>query len=327
VDNFVEEAVRLLKDRHHGVLIGAMQLLVSMCEVNSEVVVTLQSKSNVVPDLVRILKSLILSGFTPDHDVSGTTDPFLQVKTLRLLRMMGTGNQTASDQMADILAQVATNVEGNKNASNAILYECVQTIMGVQSMGGLRVLAINILGRFLSNRDNNIRYVALNMLAKVVAVDTQAVQRHRNTIVDCVKDSDVSIRRRALALVYALVKPLSVLNAPPGTTTCDFLLLLLLLLLLLPEDDCFVLVYRPHSLYTKHNREEMSVTGLYFESSLQQTREGRWSPSFIVKGPQFTVQGPQFTVQGPQFTVQGPQFTVQGPQFTVQGPQFTVKRP
>jgi hypothetical protein len=45
--------------------------------------------------------------------------------------------------------------------------------MGVESIGGLRVLAINILGRFLANRDNNIRYVALNMLARVVAVDTQ----------------------------------------------------------------------------------------------------------------------------------------------------------
>eukprot|EP00959_Pyramimonas_sp_CCMP1952_P142975 2993004-Pyramimonas_sp.AAC.1 len=43
------------------------------------------------------------------------------------------------------------------------------------------------------------------MLARVVSVDTQAVQRHRNTIVDCVKDSDVSIRRRALDLVYSLV--------------------------------------------------------------------------------------------------------------------------
>lgn len=54
-------------------------------------------------------------------------------------------------------------------------------------------------------QDNNIRYVALNTLAKVVGVDTAAVQRHRSTIVDCVKDADVSIRRRALELVYALV--------------------------------------------------------------------------------------------------------------------------
>ena len=48
--------------------------------------------------------------------------------------------------------QVATGIEGNKNAGNAILYECVQTIMAVEAIGGLRVLAINILGRFLSNK-------------------------------------------------------------------------------------------------------------------------------------------------------------------------------
>jgi AP-1 complex subunit gamma-1 len=39
----------------------------------------------------------------------------------------------------------------------------------------------------------------------VVSVDAQAIQRHRSTIVDCLKDHDISIRRRALDLVYALV--------------------------------------------------------------------------------------------------------------------------
>jgi AP-1 complex subunit gamma-1 len=57
---------------------------------------------------------------------------------------------------------VATKTETNKVAGNAILYECVQTIMSIEDNGGLRVLAINILGRFLSNRDNNIRYFSGN---------------------------------------------------------------------------------------------------------------------------------------------------------------------
>ncbi|KAG9152028.1 hypothetical protein Leryth_002293 [Lithospermum erythrorhizon] len=65
--------------------------------------------------------------------------------------------------------------------------------MAIEDNGGLRVLAINILGRFLSNRDNNIRYVALNMLVRAISVDSQAVQRHRATILEC--DADVSLER------------------------------------------------------------------------------------------------------------------------------------
>lgn len=62
--------------------------------------------SQAVPHLVRHLKSLVTTGYSPEHDVSGITDPFLQIKILRLLRILGRGNEQASETMNDILAQV-----------------------------------------------------------------------------------------------------------------------------------------------------------------------------------------------------------------------------
>lgn len=202
MEQFVPKVRPLLTERNHGVLITAVSLMIELCQMDDQNRLVFRKMT---PSLVKILKNLVLSGYAPEHDVNGVTDPFLQVKLLILLRLIGREDKQASDVMNDILAQVATNTENTRNVGNAILYECVQTIMHIDSETGLRVLAVNILGRFLQNKDNNIRYVALNTLRRVVAADHQAVQRHRQTIVECLKDHDVTIRRRALDLVYALV--------------------------------------------------------------------------------------------------------------------------
>jgi AP-1 complex subunit gamma-1 len=201
-EGFFAATPALFRDKHHGVLLAGVIFARQLARYCPEAVPMLRRE---VPALVKMLKSLTAAPAGSEHDVGGVTNPFLQVALLRLLRVLGAGDADASDAMSDILAAVATSTDSSKNAGNAILYEAVQTIMGVESIGSLRVLAINILGRFLSTRDNNSRYVALNTLAKVVAVDTGAVQRHRATIVECVRDADVSIRRRALELVYGLV--------------------------------------------------------------------------------------------------------------------------
>lgn len=208
-EHFLEKAKALLNDRNHGVLLCGLTFVTSMCEAEEAEEGeegAIEMFKVIVPQLVRVLKNLQSSGYTPEHDVSGITDPFLQVKILKLFRVLGRGDAEVSEQINDILAQVATNTEATKNVGNAILYEAVLTILDIEADSGLRVLGVNILGKFLSNKDNNIRYVALNTLLKVVAIEPNAVQRHRNTILECLRDPDISIRRRALDLSFTLIR-------------------------------------------------------------------------------------------------------------------------
>lgn len=58
--------------------------------------------------LVKVLKDLANSPYAPEYDISGITDPFLHIRLLRFLRILGQGDVDASDCMNDILAQVSS---------------------------------------------------------------------------------------------------------------------------------------------------------------------------------------------------------------------------
>lgn len=203
-DKFNSRVTSLLEDKNHGVILSACSLLIHLVESNpAEYIPQFKHCPQI---LIKTLKMMLMSGYTnaAEYDFGGIVDPFIQVKILRLIRLFS--SQISNDELNDVLAQIATNTDSSKNAGNAVLYECVQTIMSIKSAeNGLRVLGINILGKFLTNKDNNIRYVGLQMLQKVVGIDPKAVQRHRSTVLECLKDNDISIRRRALEVAFALV--------------------------------------------------------------------------------------------------------------------------
>ncbi|XP_041765865.1 AP-1 complex subunit gamma-1-like isoform X1 [Anopheles merus] len=202
MEDYLPKCEVFLADKNHGILIATITLITEMCEQSGPV---LRYFKSIIPTLVRMLKSLTVTGYSPEHLVSGVSDPFLQVKILRLLRVLGHGDATQSEIMNDVLAQVATSTETSKNAGNAILYETVLTIMNVESENSLRVLAVNILGRFLLNNDKNIRFIGLLTLVKTVHKDMTAVQRHRITILECLSDGDPSIQRCAMELSFTLI--------------------------------------------------------------------------------------------------------------------------
>jgi len=56
-----------------------------------------------------------------------------------------------------------------------VLFECVKTIMAIESAATLRALGVNVLGKFLGNKDSNSKYVSLHALLKVVKKEIQPV--------------------------------------------------------------------------------------------------------------------------------------------------------
>ena len=115
MEMFIPATRSLLSEKNHGILITAIVLVHEMCERSPD---TLGYFRKSVPQLVRILKNLILSGYSPEHDVCGVSDPFLQVKILRLLRLLGRNDLECSEAMNDILAQVIDpNLERSKFTS------------------------------------------------------------------------------------------------------------------------------------------------------------------------------------------------------------------
>ena len=83
IEHMSERIVALLKDRAHGVLLTGLQLMIEVLDLMPDMKT---EYLKLVPSLVRLLRNFISMGFSPEHDVGGITDPFMQVLTMSDLR-------------------------------------------------------------------------------------------------------------------------------------------------------------------------------------------------------------------------------------------------
>ncbi|CDJ59151.1 gamma-adaptin, putative [Eimeria maxima] len=197
----------LCNDRSHGVLLGACGLLFAMFDTQQQDAAAAPASQQLLQPLAKALRACSSATHpqTAEYDIAGIVDPLLQARLLRAVALLAQGDSAASAGLTELLAHVATNTDGTKNAGNCVLYECVRTIVALEADQGLRVLAVNILGRFLSSREPNLKYVALDTLQQLLHKDAAAVMKHRETLLECLKDGDSSIRRRALEVLIALL--------------------------------------------------------------------------------------------------------------------------
>lgn len=194
----------LLNDSQHSVVLSGIGMVVTMLKAQPELANTW---SKFTPAFVKILRSLIASSRSSDE----ASDPFLQVKVLEILALL----KSPSDDLDEVLASIVSTADMKRSDGRAVLLQAVQTIVAVAKKPSLRTLAFSQIGRLLSFRESNVLYSALNVFSRVLyanrdildrsSADSLALQRYKGQIVRCLDNPDISIRRRALDVISALI--------------------------------------------------------------------------------------------------------------------------
>ena len=202
IDSYVDKIPHLLEDRTHSVCLSGIYLVLEMITKKPNIVEKIKKYHSM---FVKYEKSLLSISYSPEFDVNGITDPFLQAKILEILQYTANNDKELIDELADLFVSVQSITESSKQTGYALQYEIIKDINNLNASSGMKNLSNNILGKFLSSNDYNLKYIALNTLKDVARKDLASVQKHRSVILEFLKDSDISLQKRALDLIYLII--------------------------------------------------------------------------------------------------------------------------
>eukprot|EP01128_Nolandella_sp_AFSM9_P004440 TRINITY_DN1994_c0_g1_i1.p1 TRINITY_DN1994_c0_g1~~TRINITY_DN1994_c0_g1_i1.p1 ORF type:complete len:1540 (+),score=351.30 TRINITY_DN1994_c0_g1_i1:23-4621(+) len=167
--------------------------------------------------VMMVHRQLINKRYTQDYVYYKVPSPFLQVKMLQFLQLFPAPpkDKEVAAKLDDIILRImgsATAVrelsQTNKNTYYSCMFECVNLIIHMKD----RVLLIKtseILSYFLSDQqiNSNHVYVGLDAVSRLSKISKEAailLRQHQNVVINALQSKDISIRRRALNILYSM---------------------------------------------------------------------------------------------------------------------------
>ena len=214
---FAPHMGNLLRDSHLGVVTSAMSLLNGLASQGAT------SYESLIPQVVHVLSLLAMKKeCAREYLYYRTPSPWLQIKLLKFLQLypnaveghdIGMEGNEHVNQLMNIVTKILMETDvsdsiNKSNADHAVLFEAVNLIVawGTTCPVVMRDGAMNILGKFISVREPNIRYLGLMIMAKLAQIEgsVEGAKKHQATVLVSLKDADISVRRRALDLLFVI---------------------------------------------------------------------------------------------------------------------------
>ncbi|EFC38249.1 predicted protein [Naegleria gruberi] len=213
-DSWSEKVIALINGRDLGVITSVMSLILGLAEKNPE------AYQDAVSKTARLLMKLVLNReYSTSYLYYKIAAPWLQVKAFQLLQYYPVPEDKAIyDSIIQAIEKVIQIAKKSKettsksvsqiNAAHSVLFEAMNLAIHYDSSKTILVTACSMLTKYLKDRETNLRYLALDTLSRMAYSQFDEVlatiRKEQDTILLALKDPDISIRRRALDLLYSM---------------------------------------------------------------------------------------------------------------------------
>ncbi|KAI1820923.1 adaptin N terminal region-domain-containing protein [Xylaria intraflava] len=211
---WAERIISLMDDVDFGVALSVTSLVMAVAQDNPD-----QYKGAYAKAAARLKRIVVDGDYTNDYLYYKVPCPWFQVKLLRLLQYFPPSEDSHVREMIRESLQKILNLamEPNSknlpqkhvqqnNAQNAVLFEAINLIIFLDTEHALMKQISSRLGRFITSRETNVRYLGLEAMTHLAAraENLGPIKQHQNVILGSLKDRDISVRRKGLDLLYSM---------------------------------------------------------------------------------------------------------------------------
>ncbi|KAH7641583.1 ap-3 complex subunit delta-1-like protein [Dermatophagoides farinae] len=140
--------------------------------------------------------------------MTNSTNNWMLIKIIKLFGAL----TPLEPRLGKKLIEPLTNLIHSTSAMS-LLYECINTVIavlisissGLPNHNASIQLCVQKLRILIEDSDQNLKYLGLLAMNKILKTHPKSVQSHKDLVLACLDDKDESIRLRALDLLYGMV--------------------------------------------------------------------------------------------------------------------------
>ena len=204
ISHLLQDFRNLLCDKDPSVMAASLCLLHNLSKANP------QANKDLAPSYVTILKQITDHNIPPDYAYHHVPAPWIQIKLLQILAVLGKNDKRVSEGMYEVLHECLRRAKNIISPVKfAVIYEFVRTVTTIYPNTVLLDAAAEEISQFIKSGSHNLKYLGVTGLAAIVRDNPRYAANHQLVVLDCLEDPDETLKRKTLDLLFRMTNPIN----------------------------------------------------------------------------------------------------------------------